>query len=72
MSGIRILSGQEVMDILDMRSVIKADEQAFAYKSGGKAEVYPLICKMYDNGGLWFSGKCASWAAAEQRHDCSI
>lgn len=29
MSGIRILSGQEVMDILDMRSVIKADEQAF-------------------------------------------
>ncbi len=61
MSGIRILSGQEVMDILDMRSVIKADEQAFAYKSGGKAEVYPLICKMYDNGGEFDikSGECA-------------
>ena len=61
MSGIRVLNGQEVMKVLDMQSVIEADEQAFAYKSNGKAEVYPLICKMYDNGGEFDikSGECA-------------
>lgn len=61
MSKIRVLNQQEVIGILDMKSVIGAVELAFQFKSGGAAEVYPLICKMYDNGGEFDikSGECA-------------
>lgn len=61
MNRIKILSQQEVAGILDMRSVIEAVEQAYCCKSTGQAEVYPLICKMYENGGEFDikSGECS-------------
>lgn len=61
MGKIRVLNQKEIMSILDMSSVITAVENAFRYKSSSQAEVYPLICKMYDNGGEFDikSGECA-------------
>lgn len=61
MGKIRVLNQQEIMSVLDMQSVIAAVKKAFCYKSNSQAEVYPLICKMYDNGGEFDikSGECS-------------
>lgn len=60
MSSVTILNQADMIEILDMQSVMGAVEQAYMYKSGNKAEIYPLICKMYDNGGEFDikSGEC--------------
>lgn len=61
MNGIKILSQQEIKNSLDMQSVIEAVEQAYRYKSTDRAQVYPLICKMYENEGEFDikSGECS-------------
>lgn len=61
MDGVIVLNQREVAESLDMQSVIQAVEEAFQFKSAGKAEVYPLICKMYDNGSEFDikSGECS-------------
>lgn len=61
MGKIRVLNQQEIMSVLDMQSVIEAVKKAFYYKSHSQAEVYSLICKMYENGGEFDikSGECA-------------
>lgn len=61
MGEITILNQQQVIHILDMKSVIDAVEKAYLYKSNQQAELYPLICKMYEHGGEFDikSGECA-------------
>ncbi len=61
MGKIRVLNQQEIVSVLDMQSVIEAVKKAFFYKSHSQAEVYPLICKMYENGGEFDikSGECS-------------
>ena len=56
-----IMNQEEMIASLDMRSVMNAVEHAYMYKSDSKAEVYPLIVKMYDNGGEFDikSGECS-------------
>ena len=45
MSKITVLNQEEMISILDIKSVIEAVEDAYRFKSSGKAEVFPLICK---------------------------
>jgi len=45
-----ILSGEDIASVLNMRSVLTAVEQAYAYKCEGKAQLFPLICHTFDGG----------------------
>ena len=61
MNTVTILNQEEVIKVLDMSSTIRAVENAYVFNSTKQAELYPLICKMYDNGGEFDikSGECS-------------
>lgn len=59
-----ILNYDEVMSVLDMRSVIEGVERAYAYKSSGRARLFPLICHSFQDGAAEFDIKSGSIDAA--------
>jgi alanine dehydrogenase len=50
MPEVMILSQEDIASVLDMKSVIEAVRQAYAYKCSGEAQLFPLVCHSFEDG----------------------
>jgi len=48
MAKVTVLNKNEVAALLDMPGVINAVEQAYAFKQSGLAELFPLVCHVFE------------------------